>query len=127
MLGRKQSLTNDDWLKMFENIAKTTSRSHIEALTFQTTKAIQKNIKGRKAAYGWSGGKDSLLLLRALAAYQKFNHTNFELIAITVDCTNGKADFSCCASTDGIDGNRGRKTLFGLVYRARRLFRQGGL
>ena len=50
--------------------------------------------KGDKIAVGLSGGKDSLLLLQALVAYQKFNHTNFELVAITVDCTNGKADFS---------------------------------
>jgi len=50
--------------------------------------------KGDKIAVGLSGGKDSLLLIWALAAYQKFNHTNFELVAITVDCTNGQADFS---------------------------------
>jgi len=49
---------------------------------------------GDKIAVGLSGGKDSLLLLRALAAYQKFDHTNFELVAITVDCTGGQADFS---------------------------------
>jgi len=50
--------------------------------------------KGDRIAVGLSGGKDSLLLLQTLAAYQKFNHTDFELIAITVDCTGGKADFS---------------------------------
>lgn len=49
---------------------------------------------GDKIAVGVSGGKDSLLLLSALTAYQKFNHTNFELVAITIDCTNGKTDFS---------------------------------
>jgi len=47
-----------------------------------------------KIAVGVSGGKDSLLLLRALAAYQKFKSTNFELVAVTIDCTNGKTDFS---------------------------------
>jgi len=49
---------------------------------------------GDKIAVGLSGGKDSLLLLRALAAYQKFESANFELVAITVDCTGGSADFS---------------------------------
>jgi len=48
---------------------------------------------GDKIAVGLSGGKDSLLLLSALAAYQKFRHTDFELVAITVDCT-GSGDFS---------------------------------
>jgi len=50
--------------------------------------------KGDKIAVGLSGGKDSLLLASALAAYRKFDHTDFELVAITVDCTGGKADFS---------------------------------
>ena len=49
---------------------------------------------GDKIAVGLSGGKDSLLLLAALAAYRKFDHTYFELVAISVDCTGGKADFS---------------------------------
>jgi tRNA(Ile)-lysidine synthase TilS/MesJ len=50
--------------------------------------------KGDKIAVGLSGGKDSMLLLKMLAMYQKFNHSDFELVAITVDCTGGKADFS---------------------------------
>lgn len=49
---------------------------------------------GDKIAVGLSGGKDSLLLLRALAEYQKFDNTNFEVIAVTIDCTGGLADFS---------------------------------
>jgi len=49
--------------------------------------------KGDKIAVGLSGGKDSLLLLQALSAYQKFDHTDFELVAVSVDCTGGKADF----------------------------------
>lgn len=50
--------------------------------------------QGDKIAVGLSGGKDSLLLLNALASYQKFDSTNFELIAISIDCTDGKTDFS---------------------------------
>ena len=50
--------------------------------------------RGDRIAVGLSGGKDSLLLLRALAEYRRFDHTDFELVAITVDCTGGKADFS---------------------------------
>lgn len=60
------------------------------------TKAIKKfnMIKnGDKVAVGLSGGKDSLALLSALSAFQKFSGENFELIAITIDQTGGKENF----------------------------------
>lgn len=40
---------------------------------------------GDKIVVGVSGGKDSLLLLSALKAYQRFSPAKFELAAITVD------------------------------------------
>lgn len=49
---------------------------------------------GDKIAVGLSGGKDSLALLTTLANYQKFSPEKFELIAITVDQTNGQTDFA---------------------------------
>ena len=61
-----------------------------------TVKAIKKYnmiANGDKIAVGVSGGKDSLILLQALSEYKKFNGVNFELIAITIDQTNGETDF----------------------------------
>lgn len=49
---------------------------------------------GDKIAVGLSGGKDSLSLLSAMSDYQKFSPVKFELIAITVDQTDGITDFS---------------------------------
>ena len=49
---------------------------------------------GDKIAVALSGGKDSLTLLFALCNYQKFGLKNFEIIAITVDCSNGETDYS---------------------------------
>ena len=60
------------------------------------TKAIKKfNMieNGDKVAVGLSGGKDSLALISALSAFQKFSGENFELIAITIDQTGGKENF----------------------------------
>ena len=50
--------------------------------------------KNDKIAVGLSGGKDSLLLLTALKKYQQFSPVNFDLIAISIDLSNGKMDYS---------------------------------
>lgn len=47
-----------------------------------------------KIAVGLSGGKDSLVLLTLLAAFQRFSPKKYELVAISVDLFNGKSDYS---------------------------------
>lgn len=49
---------------------------------------------GDKIAVGLSGGKDSLVLLKALAMYSRFSPQKFSLVAITIDMFSGKSDFS---------------------------------
>lgn len=49
---------------------------------------------GDKIAVGLSGGKDSMLLLKALKLYQKFSPQNFDLIAVNVDIYSGEEDLS---------------------------------
>lgn len=48
---------------------------------------------GDKIAVGLSGGKDSLALLSALAAYRRFSPERYELIAVTIDMGLG-ADYA---------------------------------
>lgn len=60
-------------------------------------KAIEKyNLieNGDKIAVGVSGGKDSLVLLKALKDFQKFNVVNYEIVAVTIDNYSGKEDYS---------------------------------
>ncbi len=49
---------------------------------------------GDKIAVGVSGGKDSLVLLKALSDFKKFNLYNFDLFAVNIDIYNGKEDYS---------------------------------
>lgn len=49
---------------------------------------------GDKIAVGLSGGKDSVTLLKLLAAYRTFSPERFELTAVTVDLGFENADFS---------------------------------
>lgn len=62
MLGKKQAISNEDWLRAWKNIENLVRKEEIDALVDQTVEEIKKNIKGRKVAYAWSGGKDSLAL-----------------------------------------------------------------
>lgn len=49
---------------------------------------------GDKICVGISGGKDSLTLLKALSLYQKFSTEKFSLVAVAVDASGGKNDYT---------------------------------
>jgi len=49
---------------------------------------------GDKIAVGLSGGKDSTILLSALANLRRYYPIPFEVVAISIDMFNGKTDYS---------------------------------
>lgn len=49
---------------------------------------------GDRIAVGVSGGKDSLVLLAALAMFKKFNLYSYDIVAVTIDLYSGRADYS---------------------------------
>lgn len=61
-LGRKQSVQNADWKEVFANIEQIVSKADVDALAEQTICDIRSNTDGKKAAYAWSAGKDSIVL-----------------------------------------------------------------
>lgn len=61
-LGKKQNVKNDDWLKTIENIEMLVSKEELNKLEHETIAQIKKTIIGKKVAYSWSGGKDSIVL-----------------------------------------------------------------
>jgi 3'-phosphoadenosine 5'-phosphosulfate sulfotransferase (PAPS reductase)/FAD synthetase len=64
VLGRKQRIKNEDWLNAVKNIESTVQKSEIDSLIEKTVAEIKEKTAGKKAAFAWSGGKDSLVLER---------------------------------------------------------------
>lgn len=61
-LGQKQRISNEAWLEAVANIERYVARKEIDTITKETIADIREKTKGKKAAYAWSGGKDSLVL-----------------------------------------------------------------
>lgn len=61
-LGRKQRIKNEDWIQAFEKIEQLIAKEELDQLVERTVKDIKERTAGKKAAYAWSGGKDSLVL-----------------------------------------------------------------
>ena len=63
-LGRKQNISNDAWLEAVASIEQAVSREELDALTASTVEDIRATTEGKRAAYAWSGGKDSIVLAK---------------------------------------------------------------
>lgn len=61
-LGRKQSITNDAWLEAVATAGKAISRGELDDLVSVTIEDVRAAVDGKKAAYAWSAGKDSIVL-----------------------------------------------------------------
>lgn len=61
-LGKKYTLTNQMWIDAFNNIENTISREQIHEKVQDTVGRLQRVIQGKKVAFAWSGGKDSIAL-----------------------------------------------------------------
>ena len=61
-LGRKQSSKNADWLYAMENIERLISREEVNDFAEKAVADVRRESAGIKAAYAWSGGKDSIVL-----------------------------------------------------------------
>ena len=62
ILGKKQSIKNKDWINAIGQIEELVSKDELDGHIEATVKEIQQVTDGKKAAYAWSGGKDSLVL-----------------------------------------------------------------
>lgn len=81
-LGRKQTISNDLWIDTMNRIEDLVSREELNEAVQLVIDDIRKNTAGKKAAYAWSGGKDSLVLSdicrKAGVTACMFAHTELE-------------------------------------------------
>ncbi len=61
-LGKKQSISNQAWIETMKHIEDFVTKEELEELVQDTIKDIREATSGKKAAYAWSAGKDSLVL-----------------------------------------------------------------
>lgn len=61
-IKKKQSTTESDWLEAIRTIESIVSKEKLDALIEKTVLDIQNKTRGKRAAYSWSGGKDSIAL-----------------------------------------------------------------
>lgn len=90
ILGRKQRTENNQWLEAMDRIEELVPKAELAELVKKTKADIRKTTKGKKAAYCWSGGKDSIVLsdiCRATGIKDcMFAHTNLEYPAFLSWC-----------------------------------------
>ena len=62
MLGRKQRIKNEDWAEAIAHIEDAVPLAALNRKIEETVDDIREKTAGKKAAYAWSAGKDSLVL-----------------------------------------------------------------
>ena len=62
MLKRKQALDNAEWLHIVAHIREIVNKDDLDKTVDATVSLIRRNTEGKRAAYAWSGGKDSVVL-----------------------------------------------------------------
>lgn len=62
VLGKKQSSRNEDFVNAWNNIEQLVSHEEAERLVASAVSDIREKTAGKRVAYAWSGGKDSLAL-----------------------------------------------------------------
>lgn len=84
-LGRKQASKNDEWLRAMEHIEELISPQEVTEYADRAVERIRAAAAGKTAAYGWSAGKDSIVLgklcERAGITNSFFGHCDLEFPA----------------------------------------------
>ncbi len=61
-LGKKQRISNTSWIEAVATIQDAVPQEELDALVKSTVEEIRRATADQRAAYAWSGGKDSIVL-----------------------------------------------------------------
>lgn len=61
-LGRKQTATHEQFIEVWRRIREVVSKEHADFLVENAAEEVKRAVAGKGAAFGWSGGKDSMAL-----------------------------------------------------------------
>ena len=92
VLGRKQRTRNSDWTGALARIGQVVSRKELDRLVEKTVDDIRKKTRGQKAAYAWSGGKDSLVIVSAVGGRRDRTISAWrrgKAYSLEAECENG--------------------------------------
>lgn len=62
IIGKKQTSSNADFVKAWNEIESLVSREEAQAIINKAVADIRQKTAGKRVGYAWSGGKDSLAL-----------------------------------------------------------------
>lgn len=96
VLGRKQSMDNARWLEAMSKIEELVTLDELNEAVATVIEEIKSRTEGKKSAYAWSGGKDSLViddLCKKIGITDcVFAHTNLEYPAFLEWCLEHKPE-----------------------------------
>lgn len=106
ILGRKQTSKNEEWIHAMEHIEELITPQEVTEYTDRAVERILEATAGRKAAYAWSAGKDSIVLgklcERAGVTRSFFGHCDLEFPAF-LDWALAHAPEGCEIINTGLD------------------------
>jgi hypothetical protein len=62
VLGKKQTSSHENWLHVYSNIEQYVSKQETDNLVDRLVEQVKPIVCGKRVAYAWSGGKDSIAL-----------------------------------------------------------------
>lgn len=96
ILGRKQTTDNARWLEAAASIEELVSEKELDTAVATALEDIRRTTEGKRTAYAWSGGKDSLIVAdlceRIGIKDCVFGHTDLEYPAFLDWCMEHKPE-----------------------------------